>query len=338
MGQGMTAAVETMAYGRGIPWHGLGTKTETALTTAEEMLVASGLDWEVVKTPILTRWDGNDVLVPNSWANVRQSDGSVLGVVGDVYQNVQNRQAFAFADNLVDSGAAKYETAGSLFGGRRVFLSMELPEGISVPGDEGEVKPYILLTNSFDGSSNLIGAVVMVRVVCANTLTMALAGAKRTFKIRHSGSIDGKIAAAREALGITFRYVDVFSEIAGKLALAKVTEKQIDKILEEAFPIPETQKDPDRIELSDFYKVREVYRTASNLDPIRGTAWAVVQAAGEYLDHTIDYHGRRFSDLDVRMDSIIYDGPAAAKKQRVFELVAPLAKVPVPVKGRAKAV
>lgn len=332
----MVAAVETMAYGRGIPWHALGTKTENPLSTAEEMLVAAGMDWEVRKTPMTTTFDGQFVQVPNTWANVRQSDGAVLGVVGDAYQILQNRAAFAFADNLVDSGAAKYETAGSLFGGRRVFLSMELPEGISVPGDEGEVKPYILVTNSHDGSSPVIGAVVMVRVVCNNTLTAALAGAKRTFRVRHTGSLEGKIQAAREAMGITFTYVEQFSEIAGRLAMTKVTEKQIDKILRAAFPIPETQDTPDRIEQSDFWKVRDLYRTTENLDPIRGTAWAVLQATGEYLDHVVDYHGRRFSDVDVRMDSIIYDGPAAARKQKVLDLLSPLAKVPVRATAKAR--
>lgn len=332
----MVAAVETMAYGRGIPWHALGTKTENPLSTAEEMLEASGLLWDVVKTPMTTRFGGADVIVPNTWANVRQSDGSVLGVVGDAYQILQNRAAFAFADNLVDSGAAKYETAGSLFGGRRVFLSMEIPEGVKVPGDEGSVKPYILVTNSHDGSSPVIGAVVMVRVVCNNTLTAALAGAKRTFRVRHTGSLEGKIAAAREALGVTFTYIDTFSEIAGRLAMTKVTEKQIDKILEAAFPIPETQKNPDRIEQSDFWKVRDLYRETENLDPIRGTAWGLLQAVGEYVDHVQDFHGRRFADVDVRMDSIVYDGPAAIRKQKVLDLLSPLAKVPVASRAKAR--
>jgi phage/plasmid-like protein (TIGR03299 family) len=317
----MVAAVETMAYGRGIPWHGLGTKTENELSTSEEMIVAAGLDWSVRKQPLWTRFGGDDVLVPSSWATVRQTDGSVLGVVGDAYQIVQNRDAFVWADSLVDSGAAKYETAGSLFGGRKVFLSMELPDGIHVPGDEGETKPYILVTNGFDGSTVLQASVTMVRVVCANTWTLALGAATRTFRIRHSGSTEGKLAAAREALGVTFTYTEEFSRIAGRLALAKVTTRQVDAILRAAFPVPETQKAPEKIDRSDFAKVREIYRTTENLDPVRGTAWGVLQAAGEYLDHVVDYHGRRFADVDVRMDSIVYDGPAARRKQKVLSVI-----------------
>lgn len=317
----MVAAVETMAYGRGVPWHALGTKTENPLSTAEEMLAAAGLDWTVEKQEIFTHFGGMEHTVADRFATVRQTDGMPLGIVGATYRIVQNREAFAWADSLVDSGAAKYETAGSLFKGRRVFLSMELPEGISIPGDTGDVKPYILITNGHDGTTVLQGSVTMVRVVCANTWTLALAGATRTFRIRHSGSIDGKLAAAREALGITFTYVGNFQKVAEALMLQKVAESQVEAILRTAFPVPESQDRPDRIDNSDFAKAFNVYRSATNLDPIRGTGWSVLQATGEYLDHVVDYHGRRYSDLDVRMDSIIYDGPAAQKKQRVLDLV-----------------
>jgi len=320
----MVAAVETMAYGRGVPWHGLGVKTANPLSTAEEMLVAAGLDWTVSKEPIRTE---SGVVIPDLYATVRNIDLAALGVVGRAYRPVQNAEAFGWADMLVDSGEAKYETAGSLFGGRRVFLSMELPDGIHVPGDEGEVKPYILVTNSHDGSSPLIGAVVLVRVVCSNTLTMALAGATRTFKIRHTGSIDGKIAAAREALGITFAYLARFEEASRVLATTPVTDRQVDRLFKSTFPVPPMQQTPDRIDQSDFAKVREVYRTSENLDPIRGTAWGVLQAVGEYVDHVIDYNGRRFDTLDVRANSLLYGGPAAQRKQKAYGLVRNLPRV-----------
>jgi len=320
----MVAAVETMAYGRGIPWHGIGVKTDNPLSTAAEMLDAAGLNWRVTKEPIFTA-DGTEI--PDLYAQIRDTDRAPVGIVGRAYRSVQNIEAFTWADMLVDDGSAKYETAGSLFGGRRIFLSMEIPEGISVPGDEGEVKPYILVTNSHDGSSPLIGAVVMIRVVCSNTLTMALDGATRTFKIRHTGSIDGKIAAAREALGVTFTYMARFARVSEILATTPVSTRQADRLFRSTFPVPDSQKAPDRIDQSDFAKVREVYGTAANLDPIRGTAWGVLQAVGEYVDHVINYDGRRFSDLDVRANSLLYGGPAAQRKQRAYELVRDLPRV-----------
>ena len=319
----MVAAVETMAYGRGIPWHRLGKKTPNPLSTAVEMLEYAGLDWEVGKVSIQTV-DG--MVIPDRFATVRESDGAPLGIVGRPYQIVQNKEAFDWADALVDDGGMKYETAGSLFGGRRVFLSMELPEGIQVPGDAGTTNIYLLITNSHDGSSPLISAVTPVRSVCSNTVALALRSAVRTFRIRHTGSIEGKLQQAREALGITFTYRDEFSRIAGRLALAKVTNRQVEDILRAAFPVPESQDTPERIDQSDFAKVQELYRTTENLDPIRGTAWGLLQAVGEYVDHEVPYRGRIFGADDVRMDSLVYGGPGAARKQKAFDLI--MAKVP----------
>lgn len=313
----MPAAVETMAYVRDVPWHGLGTKVEE-LMTAQEALSAGGLDWTVSKRPI-PQPNGEDH--PNRVFTVRDSDLSVLGIVGNGYQIVQNAAAFAWADSLVDDGSAKYETVGSLFGGARVFLSMELPDGISVPGDEGEVKPYLLITNGHDGGTVLQASVTMVRVVCANTWTLALGEATRTFRIRHSGSVEGKLAAARQALGITFTYTDTFASIASMLAKKPVTDLQADKAFARLFPVPARAEKSGNIDATDYGKVLEVYQSAPNLDPIRGTAWGVLQAVGEYVDHEVTYSGRRFDDADVRMDSILYGGPAAEKKQRAFAMV-----------------
>lgn len=325
----MVAGVETMAYGRGVPWHSLGRKTPNPLNTALEMLEYAGLGWTVGKVSIQTV-DG--AIIPDRFATVRESDGAPLGIVGRPYAIVQNTEAFDWADALVDDGGMKYETAGSLFGGRRVFLSMELPEGIEVPGDKGSVQVYILITNSHDGSSPLIAAVTPVRSVCSNTVALALRQATRTFRIRHTGSIEGKLQQARDALGITFTYREEFSRIAGRLALAKVTNRQVEAILREAFPVPESQDKPERIDQSDFAKALDVYRTSENLDPIRGTGWGLLQAVGEYVDHVIPYRGRTFGPDDVRMDSLLYDGPGAAKKQRTFELI--MAKVPALAKTK----
>lgn len=317
----MPAEVENMAYVRAVPWHGIGTKVDE-LMTARDALVVGGLDWTVSKSPIMVR--GREV--PNRVATVRDSDDSTLGLVGANYQIIQNAEAFDWADSLVDSGQAKYETVGSLFGGRRVFLSMELPEGIHVPGDDGEVKPYILVTNGHDGTTPLAGRITMVRVVCANTWTLAVKGATRSFKIRHSGSMEGKLAAAREALGITFEYSAEFAKAASALAAKAVTEKQADSVFERVFPISKRalgtiDKDPSAIDDTPFGEVRTLYHQSENIDPIRGTGWGVLQAVGEYLDHTIEYKGRRWEPMDVRMDSICYDGPVADKKQLAYSIL-----------------
>lgn len=324
----MPANVESMMYARAVPWHGLGTKVD-GLQTADAALVAAGLDWAVLQSPATYSpghlSDGRivgDIQVPGRMVNYRASDGAFLGIVGDGYQIVQNSEAFDWADSLVDSGEAKYETAGSLFGGRRVWLSMELPEGIHVPGDDGEVKPYILITNGHDGATALQACVTMVRVVCANTWTLGINRATRRFKIKHSGSMDGKLAQAREALGITFAYVDAFQVAASALVEKPVTEKQAERVFLSVFPIPERAKGrPDKMAEEQFGKVLDLYRSSDNLQNIRGTAWGVLQAVGEFVDHEMVYRGRVFDAADVRMDSILYDGPAAEKKQKAFALL-----------------
>lgn len=326
----MPANVETMMYARAVPWHGLGTKVD-GLQTAEAALQAAGLDWTVRQSPVTYGYleAGSEsglpvhVQIPGKVANYRATDGTFLGVVGDGYQIVQNRDAFDWADALVDDGSAKYETAGSLYEGKRVWLSMELPGGVHVPGDDGEVKPYLLITNGHDGGAALQGSVTMVRVVCANTMTLALRGATRTFKIRHTGSMDGKLAQAREALGITFTYVAAFTETAAGLMEKRVTDRQAERILRQVFPLPARAKaNPERIPLEQFGRVLDVYRDAPNLQNIRGTAWGVLQAVGEFVDHELEYRGRVYAPADIRMDSLLYDGPAAAKKQEAYKLLA----------------
>jgi phage/plasmid-like protein (TIGR03299 family) len=320
---GMTANVENMAYVRDVPWHGIGMKVEGLMTSEQALAAVPELASDVVREPLFLS-DG--IEVPGMFANVRSADRRIVGTVGAAFRIVQNRDAFAWGDALVDSGEGKWETVGSLMGGSRVFASMELPEGVRVPGDEGEIKPWLLISNGFDGRTMLRGDVVLIRTVCTNTWTLATKGATRSFKIRHTGSIEGKLAMAREALGISFTYLANFEKQAERLVGLKLVDRQIEDILRAAFPVPEAQDTPERIDQSDFAKVLNVYRTAPNLDPIRGTGWGVLQAGGEYLDHETEYHGRRFDAASVKADSILYGGVAAAKKQDLFDRLLAKAK------------
>ena len=134
----MSANVESMFYaGREKPWHGLGTQVEEAPTSADALRLA-GLDWTVQRKPIQVCGGRK---VDNFFANVRSSDGAVLGVVSDRYQVVQNAEAFAFTDALIGGeGQVHYETAGSLMGGRKIWLLAKLPD-TEIVGDKTE--PYL---------------------------------------------------------------------------------------------------------------------------------------------------------------------------------------------------
>lgn len=310
----MAHAVETMAFvqDRGTPWHGLGTPVEN-LMTAAEALEASGLDWTVEFDTVQS---SAGRIFPNKRMTVRSTDGAPLGIVGDRYQIIQNKDAFAFADNLVDSGEAKYETAGSLHGGRRVFLSMELGHlDINVKGDDSDTKMYLMLTNSHDSATAAEGVITPIRTVCRNTLNLALSTAKASFKIRHTGDITAKLLQARTALGISFKYAEDFGRLAERLALKKVTDAQVLEILRTAvFPIDEERASDERLAEHSSTLAMENYLHSDNLDPIRGTAWGALNGIAEFIDYGMTYRGKANSDEDVRAGSLLW-GTAQGKKQ-----------------------
>src|ERR1700756_2237695 len=156
-------------------WHGLGTVVEDKALNAEDALRLSGLGgWDLRKLPLLTRIPGQGIVeVPGKFAHVRMNDQRVLGVVGNVYRSVHNEDAFKWADELVGGFGCHYKTAGSLYGGRVVWLLLEVPFHIDLP--DGQLRNMLYLTNSHDGSSPVEAAFTSVRIVCANTLSLARA-------------------------------------------------------------------------------------------------------------------------------------------------------------------
>lgn len=309
----------TYVKSRGLPWHGLGTPADD-LMTAEQALENGGLNWNV-SLQQLALASNPGIILPQDFATVRDTDSAVLGVVGRQYQVIQNRDAFEFADRIVDDGSAKYETAGSLRGGQVVFLSMELNGlNILVNGErpEGMLKAYLLVSTTHDGSGPLRGDITMVRTVCSNTLNLAKQSASQTFKIRHSGTIDGKIAAARQALGIAFEYTRAFEENANRLAATSIVDAQVQDIFRNyVWPLDEDATD-GRIENHPSTRAFEVYQTADDLAPIRGTAWGALNAVADYVDHGIEYRGRYEQAESIRANSILW-GTARDKKQRAFD-------------------
>lgn len=190
----MAANVETMFSTREVPWHGLGRIVSEAPTSKEALQLAE-LDWEVIQKDIITV-DGYNI-IPGFKANVRSTDDKVLGIVTDRYKVVQNKEAFEFTDLLLGEGV-KYETAGSLQGGRRVWMLARLPYQYVINSEE--ITPYVVFTNSHDGSGAIRVAITPVRVVCSNTLNLALSTAKRCWSCNHVGDINGKLEDARNTL------------------------------------------------------------------------------------------------------------------------------------------
>jgi phage/plasmid-like protein (TIGR03299 family) len=309
----MPHEVETMAFvaGRGYPWHYAETKdrdTELAtIATADEMLAAAGLDWTVSQRPIYVPTKaGTFQPIPRFVANTRDSDDSVLGVVKPAYHVLQNHDAFGLADDIVDSGEAKYDTAGSLRGGAIVFLSMVIPEGIKVEGDDSAHELFLLVTNGHDGRHGLNACVTVVRAVCKNTVDAAFGKAITRFSLRHRSGMEQRIGEARRALGITFQYKDTFEAVASSMARRDMTKDEVVEALKGLFPVPEDIA-KGREENTVFAGVLRNWETSPTLDHIRPTAWGVYNAITEYFDHIADYRGGvATSKQDARTESILF--------------------------------
>ena len=273
----MPALVESMMYVREKPWHGLGTRVEEAPASSDALRMA-GLDWNVVQRNIQVCGGAK---IQNYKANVRDSDGAVLGVVSDRYKIVQNAEAFEFTDSLI-GGDVRYETAGSLNGGRKIWLLAKLPE-TEIVGDKTE--PYLCFTNTHDGSGAIRACMTPIRVVCNNTLNLALGSARRAWSVRHTGDMASKMHEARVCLEMACAYMDELGQTADRLANTTVSRDKLGEILDEMFPITEDSTDREK---QNIQKLKDDYMVcyfAPDIMKFRGTAWGAVNAMSDMISH-----------------------------------------------------
>lgn len=292
--------VETMFYVRsgGVPWHGLGTPVEEA-PDSEAALIKAGLAWAVEQRPVIV----NGKRVPGVVANVRATDGEVLGIVSDRYRVIQNWEAFAWTDALLDEGV-RYETAGSLRGGRRVWLLARLPERYEVRGDD--VDTYLCFTNAHDGIGAVRVAIAPIRVVCMNTLNLFMRKARRSWSARHTGDVRSRLEEARRTLELARHYMEELGHLADRLAQIRVDRSEWQHIVETLLPLPdpESVKRESTIERAREEQLR-LYSAmlVDDLEPHRWTAWGAVNAVADYVSHahpmrwTTTFKERRFEKV-----------------------------------------
>lgn len=277
----MAANVESMFYVREVPWHGLGTMVQDA-PTSEEALRLAGLDWDVLQTPVFMQ---NGIEIPNYKANVRSTDNACLGIVTDKYKVVQNREAFEFTDAIVgetEDGVVKYETAGSLAGGKRIWLLAKMPTK-NVVGDA--VDPYMVFTNSHDGTGAIRIAMTPIRVVCQNTLNMAMNTAKRQWSTKHVGNMQAKLEEARLCLQLANEYMINLDIEADRLANAKLYEEQIAEILDEMFPVKEDATERKKNTIVQFKNNFWTAYSMPDIQKFENSAWKAVNAMSDVITH-----------------------------------------------------
>lgn len=285
----MSANVETMFYVREKPWHGLGTKVDAAPTSADALRLA-GLDWTVENRDV---YDQRGVVIPGYKANTRSSDGRVMGIVSNRYKIVQNADAFDFTDSLIGEGIT-YETAGSLKGGRTIWLLGKMPERF-VAGDK--VEPYICFTNTHDGTGAVRACMTPVRVVCNNTLNIALSGAKRAWSTPHRGDIKAKLEEARQTLELADKYLVKLDETADQLANEKFTEGQMRDALDKMIPVDDDATDRQKRTAEKAKDEIMICTVSPDLVKFLNTKWGFVNAVADYVGHSDPArHTKNFSE------------------------------------------
>lgn len=307
-----------------VPWHGLGVRLP-GLATMEEAISASGLDWNVVKVPILAKINGTSPAIPGYAATVRESDQRVLGVVKEGYQVMQNRTLFEFASALVEVGdGAVYETAGSLFGGRIVWTLMKLPENIILRRDGGTILPYFLGLTSHDGTKAMTFRPTPVRVECANTVAMAVERNKAGFTVKHTRLADPmqRILEAQEAIGFTFAWYKDFEASANKLIAKRMSAVKLNEFVIALFPNRKGE-DEDTATRTENRRnaVLGLAKNGANLESVRGTGWAAYNAVAEFADHGITYRETKGTTRADNRAASILDGSAFDLKQRALALL-----------------
>ena len=276
----MAAEVETMFYVRETPWHGLGKRVSEA-PSSKEALILAGLNWKVKQEPIYT--NKNEEIVGYK-ANVRNTDRKVLGVVTDRYKVIQNEEAFAFTDALLGEGV-KYETAGSLQDGRKVWLLARMPQEYIISGER--ISPYLVFSNTHDGTGAVKVCATPIRVVCNNTLNLALATAKRSWTMVHTGDIRSKLQEAQDTLFKAQDYMDKLGVAFDELRMKKLSDKQVMDYIQILLPIEDgtsAQQVRNMNKLREDMKMR--YFDAPDLKSLGKNGYRFINAVSDFATHS----------------------------------------------------
>ncbi len=304
-------------------WHGLGTYVNEAMA-AEQAITLGGLDYTVQKQSIKT--DGG-ILIPGNWATVRTDTNEPLGIVSDQYHVVQNREVFGFFDSIIDQGEAIYQTAGALGKGETIFITAKLPSDILVHGEQ--VENYVLLTAGHHGKTG--GAIqagfTSIRVVCNNTLQIALKGLQNRITILHFSNAKAKLETAAKIMGMTSKVTAELNTIFNKMAEVKITDKKLREFIEQVMRPASQVISADQLEKEYSQRfintVDEIMEFAidhptQRTDAARGTIWGAYNSISGYFGYIKEYKSQedKMSDL--------YFKNGAKRIETAFELATSL--------------
>jgi len=314
----------SMMYVGEAPWHGLGTKLNKPATAAEA-IKAANLDWNVCKHPIYL--DGASQPIRDKFATVRadklkDADCPVFGVVGKSYTPLQNSKAFEFFDPIVgEKNAPIYHTAGALGDGERVWILAKLPETIRVIGDDIADK-YLLLSNSHDGQSSVQIKFTPIRVVCQNTLTMALSKG-RTVRVPHTRDLHDRLKQSEMMLGTINKRFGEIEETFKAMTMVEIDNSRLYSYLNNVFPEPHDKKNErlvtrvhERRALAEHFFAEGAGNTAEG---VKGTLWAAYNGVTELVDHRLPEIPRKKNPQSARLNNVWF-GDGYLTKARAFAI------------------
>lgn len=326
-------------------WHGLG-QIADKYETSSEVLNNAGLNFIVEKRPLFTYDTENfcnsrkencddiiipEITVPNYYANVRTDTEQVLGVTGSDYRIVQNREAFEFFDAIAGKDGVFYETAGALGKGERIFITAKLPDYIKV-GTDDMIEKYLFLTTSHDGKGSIIAAFTPIRIVCNNTLNIALGNCSNKVVIRHTEGVKDRLREAHKVMGMVNTLSPLLEQCFNHWTVIKITDPEIKKLIQVAMApnkeVLDNIKAGKEDENSTAFKniVDDVFGYAmisetQQLPTTKGTLFGAFNAVTGYFQNV-----RKYKDNDAKIKSIFLDGTGLNKAQKAFDLCSAYAK------------
>jgi len=293
----MPANVESMFSVRQMPWHREGTILEDYPGDWDEARKLAGLDWNPVTSDVYAvsgmNADGTAAYEPvTGWKAITRSDtDAVLSINKDIYTVIDHGEMGEIVEAVLAQPNVRWETAGVLDGGRSVWCLALLDEPVELPGDISVTLPYLAITNRHDGTAACALRATAVRIVCANTFRAAELEGERTgatFSFIHKSSWRNRIEEARQAVtGAPRAEVRRYKELAAELLLIPVNSRQRELFVTEFIPMPPAGLVTDRVARNveeSRSALRLIFESKTTQD-IAHTAYGLVQASGEYLDH-----------------------------------------------------
>lgn len=329
----ITEGQVSYADSRNDAWHQLGQQVGHLMSVDEALDAAHMRGWNVRKVPLVAEVEGQSLEVPDRYTIVRTNPinkaTEALGVIGRNWTPFQNEETAALINDIVDDSSARIETIGALRGGRQTFVTMKMPEHIDitspVTGEKDTTEVYLSVLNNHDGQGALRALVTPVRIVCANTWAMAESTARSSISLRHTGTPSSRLADVRDALGMTFAYMEEFEREVQLLAKREMENVEVYDVIKNLWFVDEATTDRQKSGREDTaYAVMDNYLTSATVDPVRGTAYGAYNAITEYIDHMAAVKGGgKADDAEKRALRTLTNLDVAALKGRAFKALLP---------------